>query len=53
MTNTMTHDELVNKAIEILRSSMQYNGICDDELRENAENAGDTILMAFIEKYEE
>ncbi len=49
----MTHTEMKEKAFEILRGSMEYNHLTDSELKKNIEEAGASILMAFIEEYED
>ena len=47
-----TNTELAQRAFEILRCDMQYIHITDDELKENIEKAGDTILKCFIDQYD-
>jgi hypothetical protein len=49
----MTHEEMKEKAFRILRSNMENIHILDEELRRNIENTSESVLMAFIEEYEE
>lgn len=49
----MTHEEMKERAFDILRGSMEYNHITDYELKKNIDAAGETVLAAFIEEYDE
>ena len=51
-TKNATHEQLVERAVELIRLSMQFNELTDEQIRQNAEIAGDTILRAFIEHEE-
>lgn len=48
----MTRTELINKAVEVIRDSMMYNGTLESEIRANAEKMGNAELMLFLEIYE-
>lgn len=48
----MTHEELINKVVEIIKTDMMYIGVLDSEIRANAEKAGDAALKLFLEIHE-
>ena len=51
-TRNATHEQLVERTVELIRLSMEFNDLTDEQIRRNAEIAGDTILRAFIEHEE-
>lgn len=44
----MSRTELEDKAVEAIMLSMEYNGVDEEEIREEARNASDEDLRKFL-----
>lgn len=46
----MDREEMIIRAVEIIRSSMEYNGVSDETIRSEAEKLSNEELRAFLQE---